>query len=627
VACEGIAELRRRTIPGQLALRARETPQAVAYRAKIRGVYRERSWKDFCDLVARCAFGLRRLGLARSERVAIMGDCCEGWTIADLAAQSLGAISYGIYPTASASEVKYQCEHGGASVFVAEDQEYADKVLALAAELPRLRWIVVLDTTGMFGYDDPRLIRFDALLEKGAAEAAPPGAFDHLIAAVRPEDPAFIIYTSGTTGNPKGAQISHGKHLAATHAFISHYPTLGADPHRNVAFLPLGHVIGRISTITLPLLGHMVPHYGESIEEVPKTLFEVAPTFLFTVPRYLQKFAAGVLVGIEGTTPLKRAVYQAAFSYGRRYAEKRWTGKPGSWETLLYRIARLVAFRPILNKLGLDELELVITGGAATGKELSALWQIWGLNMVEVYGQTESSGAMIAGQKGPFPVPGGVGVPPEHWEVRLADDGEILARSPEVFDGYWSDEAATRATIDAEGWLHTGDVGVWEGGELRIVDRLRDIIVTSGGKTLSPTYIESRLRASPFVAEAVVFGDDRKYLTALIEIELDTVSDWASRNNVAYTGFTSLARNPEVIRLIGREVDTANKSLSRVEQVKAFRIIPKILDPEEEGEPITPTRKVKRRFMYLKFRDLVESMYSHDEEERLYKAVGKVLVH
>jgi long-chain acyl-CoA synthetase len=386
-------------------------------------------------------------------------------------------------------------------------------------------------------------------------------------------------------------------------------------------------VIGRISTITLPLLGHMVPHYGESIDEVPKTLFEVAPTFLFTVPRYLQKFAAGVLVGIEGTTPLKRAVYQAAFSCGRRYAEKRWTGRPGAWETLLYRLARLVAFRPILNKLGLDELELVITGGAATGKELSALWQIWGLNMVEVYGQTESSGAMIAGQKGPFPAPGSVGVAPEHWEVRLAADGEILARSPEVFDGYWSDEAATREAIDAEGWLHTGDVGAWEGGELCIVDRLRDIIVTSGGKSLSPTYIESRLRASPFVAEAVVFGDDRKYLTALIEIELDTVSDWASRNNVAYTGFTSLARNAEVIRLIGREIDAANKSLSRVEQVKAFRIIPKILDPEEEGEPITPTRKVKRRFMYLKFRDLVESMYSHDEEERLHKAVGEVLVH
>ncbi len=621
-----VAELRRRTIPGQLALRARETPEAVAYRAKIRGVYRSRTWADFRDLVARCAFGLRRLGLARGERVAIMGDCCEGWTIADLGAQSLGAISYGIYPTASASEVKYQCEHGGASVFVAEDQEYADKVLALADDLPRLRSIVVIDTTGMFAYDDPRLISFEELLEKGAAHAQP-GAFEELIASLRPEDPAFIVYTSGTTGNPKGAQISHGKHLAATHAFISHYPTLGRDAHRAVAFLPLGHVMGRISTITLPLLGHMVPHYGESIDEVPRTLFEVAPTFIFTVPRYLQKFAAGVLVGIEGTTRLKRAVYELAFAYGRRYAQKRWAGKPSAWDTFLYRIARLVAFRPILNKLGLDELELVITGGAATGMELSALWQVWGLNMVEVYGQTESSGAMIAGQKSPFPAPGRVGVPPEHWEVRLGEDGEILTRSREVFDGYWSDEAATRATIDADGWLHTGDVGLWEDGELRIVDRLRDIIVTSGGKTLSPTYIESRVRASPFVAEAVVFGDDRKYLTALIEIELDTVSDWAKRNNVAYTGFTSLARSPEVIGLLGREIDTANKSLARVEQIKAFRIIPKILDPEEEGEPITPTRKVKRRFMYLKFRDLVESMYSHDEEERLHKAIGEALVH
>ena len=623
--CPGAAQLRQRTIPAQLALRARDTPRAVAYRAKIRGVYRERSWADFRDQVAAFAFAVRALGLAKGDRVAIMGDCCEGWAIADLGTQCAGGISYGIYPTAAAAEVKFQVDHGGASVFVAENQEYVDKILAIEAELPGLRWIVVIDTTGMFAYEHPKLIAFDALLESGRSEASRGGAFEDLIACVRPEDPAFMVYTSGTTGNPKGAVVGHGKHLAAASAFVAHYPTLGRDPHRAVGFLPLGHVMGRISTITLPLLGHMVPHYGESLEDVPRTLFEVAPTFLLTVPRYLQKYAAGVLVGIENTSALKRGVYNVAFSLASRIAARRWNGKERAWERPLYRLVHALAFRPILNKMGFDQLRLVIVGGAAAGRELPAVWQIWGLNVIEIYGQTETAGAMITGQRGPFPAPGYVGVPPDGWEVRLGEDGEILVRAADLFDGYWRDQTATGQAVDAEGWLHTGDIGAWEDGQLRIVDRARDIIVTAGGKSVSPTFIESQLRASPFVSEAVVFGDAHKYLTALIEIEFDTVSDWATRRNIAYAGFTSLTRAPEVVELIGREITSANRNLARVEQVKAFRIIPKVLDPEEEGEPITPTRKIKRRFMYLKFSDLVESMYSHDEEERLRDAAGQAL--
>lgn len=619
-----VAQLRARTIPGQLATRAVESPDTVAYRAKVRGVYRERTWSDFRRLVATCAFGLRALGLSKGDRVAIMGDCCEGWTIADLATQSAGGISYGIYPTASNSEVRFQVEHGGASVFIAEDQEYVDKILGIADELPRLRWVVVIDTTGTLAYDHPKLTTFEKLQELGRDEAQRSGAFEEMIASIRAEDPAFIIYTSGTTGDPKGAVIAHGKHLAATHTFITHYPTLARESHRSVAFLPLGHVMGRISTITLPLLGRLIPHYGESIEDVPRTLFEVAPTFMFTVPRYLQKFAAGVLIGIENTSPLKRTVYNMAFAYGRQYSRRRWQGKVRAWDRLIYKIACLAEFRPILNKMGFDQLRLVIIGGAAAGRELSALWQVWGLNMIEVYGQTETGGAFIAGQKGMFPQPGDVGTAPEGWELRLADDGEILVKSCDMFNGWWRDDGAVNSPLDADGWLHTGDIGSWDNGRLKIVDRARDIIVTSGGKTVSPTAIESQLRASPYISEAIVYGDGKKYLTALIEIEFDAVSDWAIRQNIAFTGFASLTSNPVVVKLIEAEVAAANGNLARVEQIKAFRIIPKILDPEEEGEPITPTRKVKRKFMFDKFAGLIDSMYGHDEETRLNAAIGGV---
>jgi long-chain acyl-CoA synthetase len=329
-----------------------------------------------------------------------------------------------------------------------------------------------------------------------------------------------------------------------------------------------------------------------------------------------------VLIGVENTSPLKRAVYNMAFACGRRHVRRRWEGKVKAWDKLIYKIAYLAAFRPILNKMGFDQLRLVISAGAAMGRELSALWQIWGLNMIEVYGQTEAGGALIAGQKGTFPQPGNVGTAPEGWDVRLGDDGEILVKSCDMFEGWWRSDGETEKVLDAHGWLHTGDIGTWENGRLKIVDRARDIIVTSGGKTISPTYIESQLRASPYISEAVVYGDGKKYLTALIEIEFDSVSDWAVRQNVAFTGFASLTTNPKVVKMIEAEVAGANKNLARVEQIKAFRIIPKILDPEEEGEPITPTRKVKRKFMYDKFADLVDSMYGHDEETRLIAAIG-----
>jgi len=619
------AELRAKNAPLLLAERALREPEAIAYRAKHLGLYRERTWGEYASLVARSARGLAALGLSPGERIAIMGDACEEWILCDLGAQAVGAITYGIYPTASAAEVDYQMRDGGATIFVAENQEYVDKILPYADELPALRWIVVIDDSAMFAYDHPKLRTFAQLFE--SAGESDVDELEQLGRAIDPTAGAFIVYTSGTSGHPKGALVSHGTHLAAAANMVLHYETLSEKTHRTVAYLPLCHIFGRDIAITLPLLSKLVPHFGESLEELPQTLFETAPTVLFTVPRYLQKFASQVLVGIAGTSAVKRAAYELAMRIGRRHLRAHWEGR--SALTALYMLARRAVFRPLLNKLGLDRIELLVAGGAPLPPETMALWQIWGVNTMELYGQTETAGGIITGQRGWFPRPGSVGTAPPGWEVKLSQEdanrGEILVRSADLFDGYWGNPEATRETKGDDGWLRTGDIGEWVDGGLRLVDRARDFIVTSGGKSLSPSYIENLLRASPYVAEAMVIGHGMKYLTALIEIDFDAVSDWARSRNVAYTGFTNLAQNPEVHSLLEKEVARANAELARVEQIKAFRILPKALDPEEEGEPVTPTRKVKRTLMIERFRDLVDAMYDHHEDQLLAAGAGDVI--
>ena len=617
--------LRQRSAPALLAERARIEPAGVAYRAKRLGLYREQTWSGYAREVARVAHGFLALGVVAGERVAIMADVCEEWLLTDQGAQAIGAIVYGIYPTASSEELAYQMADGGAVVFVAEDQEYVDKILALGDRLPDLRWIVVVDESAMLGYDDPRLTTFARLQEMGGEPNV--GALDALARRIEPDAPAFIVYTSGTSGLPKGALVSHGRHLAAASNLLTHFPTLAERPHRTVAYLPLCHILGRDIAVTLPLMSKMVPHIGEEVDDLPRTLFEVAPTVLFTVPRYLQKIASQLLVAIGSTSGVKRTVYDWAMRRARVHAQARWAGHEGN--AAAYELARALVFKPMLDPIGLARLELLICGGAPLPEQTMALWQMWGVNVVEIYGQTETAGGIISGQRGPFPRPGNVGSVPENWNVKLAEDGEILVRSDDVFDGYWRDDAATQAAfvVDPEGarWLRSGDVGQWQGDALKIVDRARDFIVTAGGKTLSPSFIENHLRAIPYVGEAMVVGHARKYLTALVEIDFDSVADWARGEGLTYTGFTSLADHPRVQQLIGDEIARVNAALSRVEQIKAFRILPKALDPEEEGEPVTPTRKLKRARMLERFGLLVEAMYDDHEEQRVAADIGDVL--
>ncbi len=620
-------ELRQETVPGILLKRAHETPDQVAYRVRKRGVYQERTWLELKQQVAQCAMGMRQLGLDKGKTVALMGDPSEEYVVCELAAQSLGAITYGIYPTSSSKEVRYLMDDGEAYIFFAQSQEYLDRVHEIADQLTGLKHIVVADTRGIFAQNGMNLIALQKLAGVGEQLLRSyPGLFEETARAVKPSDPLSIIYTSGTTGDPKGALISHGKHLAAAFTLIEQYPVLKAQEHRTVIYLPLCHIVGKNVAVTLPLLTRMVPHYGGHIEDLETTIFETAPTVFFTVPRYLQKFASRLLVGLQHSSPVKRFFYHTATKVGRAHVRQVWAGEKNPLLKFLYALSRLLVFRPLMDKVGFGKCVLVICAGAPLPSDLAALWQIYGVNVSDLYGQTETAGAAIASQDGCYPKPGDVGVPPSGWSVRLAESGEIEVQGADMFEGYWKHPELTAEAFSGDGWLKTGDIGEWTSeGRLKVTGRIRDTIVTSGGKTLSPTYIENALRSSQYISEAVVFGNDRKYITALIEIDFDTVSAWARQNGIGYTGVIDLSGNTSVTGLIGGEVDRANADLARVEQVKAFRIIPGELDPWHDGEPITPTRKVKRTLMYEKFGKLIESMYTDEEQELVASEVGGAL--
>ena len=657
------SRLRASTIPGLLVERARARPARVAFRAKELGVYRETTWAALAARVAAVAQGLAaRFGVGRGSTVAILGDPCPEWTIADLAAQALGAVTYGIYPTSAPGEVRYLLEHGGARVVIVEDQEHLDKTLAVLDDAPGVRGVIVVDTRALFMYRSTRVHRF-ADIEAAGRALAPVDALARLAAGVRPDDAATIVYTSGTTGHPKGALYRHGQHLAACANILAHYPVLTDGEHRVVAMLPLCHTMGRNTVITMPLLADIVPHYPESLATVAESLYEVAPTFVFTVPRYLQKFAAHLLVGIDASTTLKRAAYHAALRLGARAVSRGATALParderggvwgaisgppmrvvgavsrgatalpgrpergGVWGAIsgppMRAVARGLVFRWLLEKVGFARVRLLISSGAPLPPAVATLWQVWGVNLCEAYGQTETGGALVSGQRGPYPRPGDVGAPAPNVEVALGDDGELRVRGPDLFAGYWRDPEATSAAY-RDGWLLTGDVAERTAeGALRLVDRRKDLVITAGGKNVSPSQIETGLRASPYVSDAVVFGEGRKYLAALIEMDYETVAEWARERGLTHTGYASLAAHPEVTRLLDAEIARANASFGRVEQVKTFRVLPRELDPEQEGEPVTPTRKVKRRLMLERYHDLVESMFASDEERRITAEVA-----
>jgi long-chain acyl-CoA synthetase len=608
------AQLGTRSIPQLFAERCAATPGAIAFRYKDLGIYHEVSWRKYREQVEWLLAGLEELGLRRGECVAMMSDPCAEFYVADMAGLCGGAICYGVYPTCSVTEVEYQLRNGRAGLFFAENQEFVDKVLQAAEPLPDLRKIIVFDTGATFQYDDPRLVSFADVLELGRARLQGRSGFlEERVAAVKPEDIAVLVYTSGTTGPPKGAMHDHSTLMwGFGNSYLEAFPELNTGVHRAISHLPIAHLIERSMSLYLPLVADVIPHAGEEVEDLRTTLHEVQPTFLNVVPRILEKMASSIITGVHRSSWLKRTLFDAANHVGARYRQAGWDGKePSLWLRILYFLAQAGVFNPMLRKAGLSRVQAVLCAGAALPPKVQAQWEIWGVNIRNLYGITEGGYALC--QTGKFPRPGDAGRPIYPQELRLGPDGEVLLHGKSVFRGYWQNEAATR-TVTPDGWLQTGDVAELDAsGNYRIVDRKKDIMITSGGKNIAPSDAENMLKSSIYISEAMLVAEGRKFVSALIEIDFASVSEWARANGVLYTSFNSLAAHPRVVQLISHEIDAVNTQLARVEQVKRFRIIPKELDPEE-GDT-TPTRKVKRQHLHKMFESLIEEMYADEPEQ------------
>lgn len=593
------------TLPIRLRQHAAIRPRALALRHKDLGLWREYTWGEYARLTALAGLGLRALGVQPGDRVAVLGDNRPEWLFADLGAQGIGAIVVGVYSTSPAAEIEYVLEHSGSVVAVVEDEEQLDKVLEVRDRLPALRDIVIMEPRGATHHlAAGACLPFEQLVQLG--ESRPPDEFDAAVDGLRLEDVAILVYTSGTTGPPKGAMLTHANLMAAGETWGA---AMGGGPGDELlSYLPLCHIAERLLSCVDALTGGYCVSFGGGGEELVADLREVQPTLFFGVPRVWEKMLANIEIRMADASRLKRLTYGTFMRVGRRLAKKRLTRQPLS---LLDRVQQAVGwvllFRPLRERLGLARVRWAGTGAAPIAPPVLEFFWAIGVEVRELYGQTEGTALATFTPQDDVRL-GSVGKALPGVEIRIAEDGEILVRSAGVFAGYYRNEEATRATVDPEGWLHSGDVGTLDDdGFLTITDRKKDIIITSGGKNVSPSWIENLLKVSPYIREAIVIGDGRKYLTALIGLELDTVGDWATRRKIAYTTYKDLGEQPEVLELIGSCVDEVNGQLAQVERVKRFRMIPKELD-HEEGE-LTATQKVKRRAIARQFEDLIEAMY------------------
>jgi long-chain acyl-CoA synthetase len=595
--------------------RAAATPNVVAMREKLFGVWQEVTWAQYWTNVLDAAHGLLALGVEPGDHVAIQSENRQEWLYTDIATVAVRAATTGLYPTNPTAEVAYLLEDSRAKVIVSEDQEQVDKVLEVIDDLPDLQRIIYVEPRGIrYRYDHPALMSWEELIELGRQHAvAHPNAVSDRMAAAQSDDVATLIYTSGTTGPPKGAMLTVANIEFAITTLVEGGGFTSPPPSPAdmiLSYLPLCHVAERIFTVWFNAGAGVQVHFAESIDTVQANLREVQPTILFGVPRIWEKILAGVEIRMASASPLKRATGRAGLALASRIGATlvRNGGKHTIGTRLLGALGYLLLFRSLRDRIGMRKVRYAASGAAPIAPEVLKFFMGIGVPMHEVYGMTENTAVATGNRPGRI-VLGTVGEAHHGVEIRIDEEtGEILTRHPGTFVGYWGRPEATAKAIEPDGWLHTGDVGEWVNGtHVRITDRMKDIIITSGGKNVAPSEIENAIKTSPYIKEAIVIGDRRAYLSALIGIELDTVGEWAQRRRIPYTTYRDLSNKPEVLSLVQQIVDDVNSRRATVEQVKTFRMLPKELD-HEDGE-LTATQKVKRSAIADLFGDLVEDMY------------------
>ena len=602
------SELAHLPLPLKLLHWAGQRPDAVALRQKDFGIWQPLTWAGYAEAARQVAAGWVALGLPAGAHVAVISENRQEWVFTQLGNGLAGLVTVGVYPTSPAAEVAYLLQASDAVAVVCEDQEQLDKVLEARDRLPQLQHLVVVDPKGLRHYTVPGLLHFEALRRLGQTTEREEVA--RRSAGLSEADIALMIFTSGSTGRPKAAMLSYGNVNAMTAGAMAIFRCTPADSM--LSYLPLCHVAEQIFTVDLPLASGAVVHFSESLRTVQTDLREVAPTIFLGVPRIWEKMHAAIDVKLREAGPLRRALVRRALAAVDSFA---WRPR-ASWsaaQKLRYALAWWGVLRALTNFLGLRRCRRALSGAAPISPELLRFMRVLGVEITEGYGMTECAGLATVQPDRGSPL-GTVGVPIPGLELRLAEDGELLMRGPTVFRGYYKNPQATAEAIDADGWLHTGDVAAWvepaQAGaprELKIVDRKKDIMITAGGKNITPSEIENALKFSPYVKEVVVVADRRHFVSALIQIDGETVAKWAEEQGLAYTNFKSLTELEPVRELVQREVDIVNARMPQVQHIRRFHLLSKELD-HDDGE-VTATMKLKRASIAQRYEHEIEAMY------------------
>ena len=602
------------TFPERLVERARRRGDEIALREKKYGIWQEVTWREYAAHVRAVALGLEHLGLRSGDTVAVISGNRPAWLYVELAAQSIGAIPLGIFVDALPDQVRRVLEHSEARVVLAEDQEQADKVLGVRDALPRLEWIVVDDVRGLETYQEPTVVSLERVETQGrAVDERDRGRYESLLAQRRPEDVALLSYTSGTTGMAKAAMISH-RNLLAMAAGVTE-----VDPMREgneiVSFLPFAWVGEQLVSVAIALHVGATVNFPEEPETARDDLREIGPHVMIAPPRFWEAMCSEYQVKIGDSGFVKRLATRAALALGERAAtSERDHSRPRVLAGVQRALARGLAFRTLLDKLGLSRVQRAYTGGAPLGPEIFAFFRTIGLNLKQVYGQTETSGICVVHPDGDVRA-GTVGKPTPGTRVRISESGEILVAGESVFLGYYNNPEATARALE-DGWLRTGDAGFLdEHGHLVMIDRVTDVLKMADGSRFSPALIENKLKFSPFVREAVVVGEERPFAVALIQIDIGNVGNWAEARRLPFTTFKDLSGKPEVAVLIGEAVTRVNQDLPSAARIREFALFDKELDADD-GE-LTRTQKVRRGTILTKYRDMIERLYAGASAESL----------